>query len=109
MNPIYSPKPVGTVLLNAATNNIATNAWTIVTTKVVKAASKIQIFNTTGSTLAISTGTPGNESANLLPYTILQGISSDLIIIDVPSGSPLTVMALDAVSAQGLLVINLFG
>lgn len=109
MNSLLTPKPVGTVLLNAGLSPILTSGWTVIAANVVKAASCIQIFNTTGSTLAISTGAPGLESGAILPYTILQGSGDILIDIIIPSGVPLSIKALDAASSSGLLVINLFG
>lgn len=101
-------KPVGTILLDASFSNIATGSWTVITTRVVLAARLLQLFNTTGSTLAISTGLPGFEAASILPYTILQGISGDMITIEIPSGLPLSVKALDTASTAGILVLNLF-
>lgn len=103
-------KPVGTFYIDASSTNITTSDWSALTSSVPRAASCMEIFNSTGFTFSLSKGTPGSESLpeNLLPYTILQGGSSDMIPMDVMNGKPLTVKALDGTADSGILVINLF-
>lgn len=109
MTPTPGIKTVGTLTLDASVSNISTGAWTVITSSVVKAAISVEIFNSTGATLAISKGVPGSETAGLLPYTILIGGSSMIIPMDISSGKPLTVKSLDNAASSGILVLNLFG
>lgn len=111
MRPLLGTKPVGTLTLNAATNNITTSAWTQVTASVVAGASAMEIFNSTGSTLLVSQGTAGNETVtgNLLPYTILLGGSAMMLPMEIKNGLPIRVKAFDQSATSGILVINLFG
>jgi hypothetical protein len=111
MTSLLGRKPVGTIVLNAATSNISTGAWTQAIAAVLKAASNVEIFNSTGATLYVSQGTAGNEtnSDKLLPYTILQGGSSMMLPIEIKAGLPITVKSLDNAATTGILVLNLFG
>lgn len=106
--PIHE-KAVATAVLNAAANSISTGAWTQALALVPKAATHVEIFNSTGATLLLSQGTPGTESANLLPYTIMPGGSGFLVPLAISAGKPLTVKAVDTGSTAGVLVMNLLG
>lgn len=108
---IRATKPVLTLTLDASSSNISTSAWTQVAaaTAVTKAGSAIEIFNSTGSTLAFSYGGAGSEASNLYPYTILQGGTSMMLPMEIYNNKRISVKALDQASVAGLLVLNLFG
>lgn len=115
-------RPVWTLAF--AVTTISTGAWTQILAAMVSAASAIEIFNSTGSILKLSTGTPGNEIAGLFPMTILPGGSNLLISTESNSnvktpgsvslnafrkGLPLTVECVDVAATGGYIVINAFG
>lgn len=109
MRPLLSTKPVATFVLNAVNTPVDTVTWKQISAKVLVAGTSVEIFNSTGSTLQISQGTAGNEATALLPYTIPQGGSAFQLPMEISSGKPLSLLALDANSSVGLVVINLFG
>lgn len=104
-------KPVGTITVDASVDNLSTSAWEQIISSVVKAASFVEIFNSTGATLKISQGASGEEdnSLKLLPYTILQGGTSAMLPMAIQAGKPVSVKSLDNASTAGILVLNLFG
>ena len=103
-------KPVATIFILASSTPITTAAWSVLSASIPKAASYMEIFNSTGSTFSLSKGAPGSETLldNLLPYTVLQGGSSDLIPLEISNGKPLSLKALDQTANTGIIVINLF-
>lgn len=109
MKQLPGVKAIGTLVLDAASSSISTGAWTQVSASVQRAASYVEIFNSTGATLAVSTGSAGQESSHILPYTVLQGGSSILVPLEVTSGNRLSVKSLDNAATSGVLVMNLFG
>jgi hypothetical protein len=105
-----SEQAVGTITLNAANAGIsADGTWLQITDSVPKAATLVEIFNSTGSSIAISQGAVGSENANVLPYTILPGGSSFLVPLNIQSGKPFSVAAIDQASSTGVLILNLLG
>ena len=102
-------KAVTSLVLDASFSSISTGSWTEVSTSVPKASSMVEIFNSTGATLAVSTGAAAQESHHVLPYTVLQGGSSILVPLEITANNRLSVKSLDNASTSGVLVLNLFG
>lgn len=104
-------KPVATLTYNAETTPLVVDTWVEVSASVPRAADSVEIFNSTGATLAVSQGAAGSEEDDdkLMPYTILQGGSSERLPMAFQAGKPLRVKAIDNAADQGVLVLNLFG
>jgi hypothetical protein len=112
MRPLLSTNPVATFVLDpSGAVAISKTVWALVSASVLKAGTAVEIFNSTGSTLQISQGAVGAETATgaVLPYTIPLGGSAFILPMEIKSGKPISVLGLDNASTTGLLVINLFG
>ena len=114
---------VWTLRYNIAGGNITTGAWQQILASVPYAVCAVEVFNQSGSILKISNGTPGNEAAGLIPYTIFPGGTTQVIpfesgpdkpsssgpsIPGVRKGLPLTCQAQDVNATTGYLIINGF-
>ncbi len=100
-------KPVETLRMNAASVNIATNAWATLAAAVGFTCTSMEIFNATGSILRLAIGSAGNEVEQ--PYTILPGGSSIVVPLEVARGLRISVRALDLATSVGYVILNLFG
>ena len=120
---VNARRPVWSLRYNIGTGNITTGAWTQILASVPYGVSALEIFNGSGSIIKISNGTPGNEVAGLIPYTILPGGSVAVVPFDTSTdkasslgpiipgprkGLPLTCQAQDVNATTGYLVLNAF-
>lgn len=116
-------RPVFTLVWNVATQGQFSAAWRQILASVLYGVSAIEIFNGTGSVLSISNGSPGNEVAGILPYTILPGGTTQVIPFDtgaatltagakpngIRRGLPLTIATADTTTTTaGFFIINAF-
>lgn len=100
--------PVSTMNLNLTSSPISTGAWVEIEDSLPNACSAIEMFNPSNASLQISTGAVGQESAHILPYTILPGGSAQLAV-NISKGKRISLKSLDNPAASGLFTINTFG
>lgn len=99
-------RPVATV--NGAVT-ITTAAYLTIVAKAanLKSCSALEVFNASGSILKLALGDVGSEVD--LPYTILPGGSTGLIVVEIPAGVRISAKAIDADTAAAQFVLNRFG
>lgn len=100
-------KPIQTLALDLSSSNITTAAWNHVLTSIPKAATLLEIFNPSGSPLIISQGSSGQETAGLLPWTIMPG-GTGQATVELSAGKDIALKALDANVTTGRLILNLY-
>jgi hypothetical protein len=102
-------KPIGNVWISVASNNVNTGSWLVVSSSLPQNASGILYAETSGHLWKVSTGTPGNEAASLLPFYLMPNGQNVIIPIQLLKGLPLTISPLDANATTGLVAFVLFG
>lgn len=85
-----------------------TAAWTEVIAEMPVSACAVEIFDSSGRILMISTGDAGSEDDATIPYFILPGGSSIFLPLEFGRGKRISVKAVDADAATGSLVMNFF-
>ena len=102
-------RAVATTTLEMGTTNVTTAAWAtlLAAASNMNACSGLEIFNPSGSAMQIATGAAGSETT--LPYTILPGGTTGFLAIEIPSGTRISLKAIDTNVAAGLFVLNQFG
>lgn len=106
---LLSRKPVETRRHSFALTNVTTSAWVEVISAMTWPSSSVEIFNSGGRILILSTGTAGNEDDDILDYTIIPGGSEILVPSEFARGSRVSIKAIDANSTTGWLIFNFFG
>lgn len=106
---ILAHRPYGSFWLNMSVTNITTSGWVQISASLPGSCSALEVFNPSASLLQISTGKSGQESSNIIPYTILPGGSSILLPIELKVGSRLSAQAVDQTASSGYLTFNVFG
>jgi hypothetical protein len=111
MRPLLARIPVATlqVDLSSTGSPVGTGAWTQLIAALSTSSCAVEICNTTGSLLQISTGAPGLESASVVPYTVLPNGSSILLPLELARGARLSAKAIDNATTVGRLIFNFFG
>ncbi len=105
---ILARKPVRTHRLSFVTSPVDNSAWVQVSAATDQPCSAIEVFNPSGATLRIATGSSGNEVD--IPYTILPGGSSIMIPWEISKGKRIAIKGVDTTqAASGIFVLNLFG
>jgi hypothetical protein len=95
-----------TPLRNAyGTTNVTTSAWTQLTAALPSGVSAIQVFDTSGQSVAIGVGAPGAEVHKL---TIGPNSNGMITPMRLEAGQRISVKALSATASTGELNINLF-
>jgi hypothetical protein len=99
-------KPVQTAYLNTGSTNITTSAWVtlLAAASNLVAASAVEIFNPSGSTLIIALGAAGSEVA--IPYTIIPGGTVVVLAMEIPAKTRVSVKAVDTTVSSGYMVFN---
>jgi len=92
-----------------ATTNILTASWTQFVASLGWSCCAVEVFNPSPATIQLSTGTAGNESTAIVPYTILPGGSSILLPLEIKSGTRLSLKAVDQIANTGYFIMNFFG
>lgn len=102
-------RPTQTARLDTSGTNITTSAYVtfLAAASNLYGTSGVEIFNPTGSTILIATGTAGSEI--LIPYSILPGGSSIMLPIEIQKGARIAMKAVDVTASSGLIVLNFFG
>lgn len=98
---------VAKLYLDVAGANIATNAWTELTSSLSAPVSAVEIFNSTGRVLKLAIGAAASEQE--LDYYILPGTVSPIIPVSIAKSSRLSLKAMDSLADSGEVVINCFG
>jgi len=106
---ILSRVSAGKVINNYATTPVTTGAWVQITASVPSSCSAVGIFDSSGRILKLSTGAPGFEDANELPFYIPPGGLDGTISIEMAKGKPLSAKAIDANATIGYMLLNFFG
>ena len=106
---LLARKPTGKVRLDTSSTNITTSAWTTITSAVPAGTTALEIFNSSSSTIKLSTGTAGNEDASELLFYILPGGTDSLIPVELSKNARLAGKAVDTNATVGQLLINFYG
>lgn len=102
--------PYSKLRLSLSSSNVATNAWTEVTSALEKACTAITVYYSGIGILRVSQGAAAAEDNSELPIYLTPGMDGNLLIpIEISKGKRLSIRALDQAVAEGELVINLFG
>lgn len=107
MSRLLARNPVHT--LRFAYGAVTQGTWQQVLAACPQPACAVEIFDSSGKALSISLGTPGNEAASAIPYTITPNGSSILLPIEVAKGKPISIQPLDGDIVEGQLILNFFG
>lgn len=101
--------PTQTGSLNMAVTNVDSTTWQTVIASLTYGVSGFEIFNPSGTTMLIATGSAGHEVA--MPYRVLPGGSAFILPLPAKAGDRLSVKAIptDTTAANGFFTINCFG
>lgn len=98
-------KPTEKIRLVYSSTNVTTAAWVQIDAATLTFATKIEIFDSSGQTMKLGTGTAGNEVD--LPLIITPG-GNGLIPVQIPQGKRLVVRAVSGTANTGELDINIY-
>lgn len=107
MRHIYYARDVAAAAydVNAASVNITTDAWTVIVASLPEACTAVKFINSSATPFYIAKGAEGAEVA--LPVIVGTG-SSDVLPLNLPKGTRLTVKSIDANITSGFYSLNFF-
>lgn len=88
--------------------NVTTSAWVELIASMDKPASYVEIFNSSGSILKLSTGAAASEDSYEIPYYVLPNGSSILLPIEFANLKRISAKAVDVDATMGSLILNFF-
>lgn len=112
MSRLLATNPVGKYALNLSTATgtpAVVGSWVLLIPALTSSACALEIGNTTGKILKLSTGQPGFENSSELKYFIMPSGSPILLPAELGRGLPISVQAVDSATTDGYLILNLFG
>jgi len=101
-------KPAGKIRHSYVATNVTTSAWVQISASIPATASSVQIFDSSGKIIKLSTGTAGNEDASELNYYIFPGGADGVLRIPFTVGDRLSAKAVDNTAQYGDLILNFF-
>lgn len=90
-------------------NTVNVGSWKEITSSLSGPCSAIEIFDSSGSALYVSTGSAGNEAANKIPFIIIPSGSAILLPIELKKGTRISVSPIDTNATSGQIIMNFFG
>lgn len=101
--------PVYTKVVDYSVTTLSTSAWTELIAALGQPGTLIEIFNGSGSSIKLSTGTAGLEDSHIIPYTIIPGGSSVQLSMEFANAARISAKAVDTVPSLGSMILNFFG
>lgn len=89
--------------------SVTTAAWVELVASMDDSVSAVEIFNSSGAILKLSTGTAGNEDSAELEYYVLPNGSFQIQPIELSKGGRLSAKAVGSDATNGDLILNFLG
>ena len=105
---LLAHEPAEKLILDIASSNITTAAWTQITASTSMPCDAMSIDNTSDAVLLISTGAVGAEDNEILPIYIKACEEGQVIPFPLAKAKRLSVKAVDHNVTYGDLVLNTF-
>lgn len=101
-------RPVGKHRHNFASTNVNTGAWVEIIDDLAKPCSYVEVFNSSGSVLRLSTGAAAAEDDSEISYYVLPNGSPIMLPLEFGNGARISARAVDANATVGSLIFNFF-
>jgi hypothetical protein len=88
--------------------NVNTTAWVEIIASLDTPASYVEVFNSSGAILKLSTGAAAAEDDSEIAYYILPNGSAIMLPMEFGNGQRISARAIDANATVGSLVLNFF-
>jgi hypothetical protein len=109
MRQLLATTPVHSLRHDYVATPVTTAVWVQLSAELPKGCVAVEIFDSSGRVLQLSTGAAADEANHIIPNRIFPGGSTNVVPMPINDAKRLSIKAEDANAITGQLVINFYG